>query len=128
THQCLVSGKCKYVDIHLLHVDRNDTRGLRGINDESEVVLATNGTDLTYRLDRPDHVRAMIDNHDLRVRLNRFAYGVWFDKPCAVEWQVSRLRPDVANHVVDRTDHGVVCEVCRYDVVARIDEPGNGQV
>ena len=56
SHQSLVPGESKDVDVHLFHVNGNDACRLGGIYDKGEVVLATDCPDLLDRLDRADDI------------------------------------------------------------------------
>src|ERR1019366_5801937 len=84
-HERFVAGEGDDVDVHLMHVDRNDAGGLSGIHDEGHVALTADASDLPDRLHRADHVRAVVDNHQLGVRPHRPGNSVRVDEPCAVE-------------------------------------------
>ena len=45
-HQRFVAGECHHVDVHLLHVDRNDAGGLSGIHDKGHAAFAADPADL----------------------------------------------------------------------------------
>src|SRR5664279_2764729 len=100
-HERFVAGECDDVDVHLLHVDRNDAGGLSGIHDERDAALATDSSDLPDRLHRANHVRPVVDDHQLGVRPHRPGDIVRVDEPCAVERDKRRFRSVIPDHVVD---------------------------
>src|ERR1039458_6082536 len=70
-HERFVAGEGHHIDVHLPHVDRNDAGGLSGIHDEGDAALAADRSNLLDRLYRADHVRSVVDDHQLRVRPHR---------------------------------------------------------
>src|ERR1019366_562881 len=101
-HERFVAGEGDDVDVHLLHVDRNDAGGLSGIHDEGHVAPAADPSDLPDRLHRAQYVRAVVNDHQLGVRPHRPGNIVRVDESCAIEGDEGRFRPVVADHVVDR--------------------------
>src|SRR5664280_1676759 len=55
-HERFVASKGNHIDVHLMHVDRNDAGGLSSIQDEGHVTPAADPSDLFDRLYRADHV------------------------------------------------------------------------
>src|SRR5271165_967590 len=127
-HQRFVAGECHDVDVHVLHVDGNDTGGLSGIHNKHHLAFATDTSDLIDRLHRAQHIRAVVDDHEPGVRPHGRGNVVWIHEPSAVERDVSRFRTVVADHVVDGPDHGVVLEVGGDDVVAGRNQSGNDEI
>jgi len=66
-------------------------RSLRCIYDKSDIGRVADGADGRHRLDRPKHVRAVVDHHKLGILANSFLDIIGIDKTGGIEPHESRL-------------------------------------
>ena len=117
-HERLMTGESHHVDVHLFHVDGNDAGGLGSIHDKRHAAFVADPADLPDRLHCAEHVRAVIDDHHPGVRPYGSGNVIGIDKSGAVERNKGCFGSVVADHVIDRPDHGVMFEVSGDDVIA----------
>ena len=128
THQALVAGEGQHIDVHVLHVYGNGTRGLGCVDRECHALLPANPANLSDRLNRANHIGAMVHNHQCRVGPDRSGDVVWIDKPGCVKRNKRRFDAAVAHEVVDRADHGIVFQIGGDHVIASRQQAGDRQV
>jgi hypothetical protein len=81
-----MAGKDDHVDVHRLHIDRHDARGLRGIDHKRHPRFAADCTDLCHRLDCTDHVGTVIDHDQARTLVNGLFYVAGIHVAVFIEW------------------------------------------
>ena len=110
-----MSGEREQVDIKRGHIDRNLTRGLRGVRMRQNAVFVCDAGNLRDRLDRADLVIRMHNAHQDRIPGDGALEIIWIEKAVAVDGQVGDLRAETFQEPAG-LDGGRMLDLCRHNM------------
>ena len=103
-----MAGETQDVDPQRVHVDGEHAGALRDVHHEDGARLARRRPDRSEVLDRAEHVRSVVDDHDPGPGTQRIADRLGVHVALGVAPDPRDLHPVIAFEVVERAQHGIM--------------------